>query len=585
MADPVPTRTEQVTTNLPDWAKPFAMQLFGATFGDPNQPGGGLLGRGYETYQGPVVSGYSPMQEQAFRNLAGMQVSPEIGQATGMAGLAGLAAQRAGAYDAYSPGQFYTSPQYSQEAISSQDVAAPSAGSAYQMAAPSRVASQGYGPLTMQGPGSISAERLGAEQMGPAERVGVERVGMEQMGPAERVGAERFGLGAMQEYMSPYMQGVVERQKQGAVQDYLKQLPGMGAAAARAGARGGTRASLLQAEAQRGLADRLGDIEAQGLQAAYGQASQQFGQDRAAAMQAAMANQQAGLTTGQQNLAARLQAAGMNQQAAQQAALANQQAGLTTGQQNLAARMQAGQLNQATGLQAALANQQMGFNVGQQNLGAEQARQQFMGQQGLQAQLANQQAEITAGQQNLQALINQGQFGAAQQLQARLANQQAQLQAQQQRLGQSQALNQFNQQNAAMGAQYGLAGQQLGEQSRQFGANLGLQGIQQQLASAGMLGNLGGQRYQQAAGINQAQLGAGQYQQQQAQRQLDQEYQNFINKQQYPYKQLEFASGILRGFQPTGQTSTLYQQPGSSLGATAATGLGLGSLFGSLGGG
>jgi hypothetical protein len=247
--------------------------------------------------------------------------------------------------------------------------------------------------------------------------------------------------------------------------------------------------------------------------------------------------------------------------------------------------MQTGQLNQAAGLQAALANQQMGFNVGQQNMASEQSRQQFMAQQAMQAQLANQQAEITAGQQNLQALINQGQFGAAQQLQARLANQQAQLQAQQQRLGQSQALNQFNQQNAAMGAQYGLAGQQLREQSRQFGANLGMQGLQQQLAAAGLLGNLGGQRYQQTAGINQAQLGAGQYQQQQAQRQLDQEYQNFINKQQYPYKQLEFASSILRGFQPTGQTSTLYQQPGSSLGGMAATGLGLGSLFGTLGGG
>jgi len=536
MADPVPTRTEQITTNLPDWAKPFAMQLFGATFGDPNKPGGGLLGRDYETYQGPVVAGYSPMQEAAFRNLAGMRISPEIDQAVGMAGLAGLGARDAAKYDAYSPGAFYNAPQYSREDVGFQDVAAPSAGPTYRMDAPSRVSSQGYGPISMQGPGNVSAERLGPEQMGPAERVG----------------AERFGLGAMQEYMSPYMQGVVERQKQGAAQDYMKQLPGMGAAAARSGARGGTRASLLQAEAQRGLAQRMGDIEAQGLQSAYGQAQQQFGADRAAAMQAAMANQQAGLTTGQQNLSA---------------------------------RMQTGQLNQAAGLQAALANQQMGFNVGQQNMASEQSRQQFMAQQAMQAQLANQQAEITAGQQNLQALINQGQFGAAQQLQARLANQQAQLQAQQQRLGQSQALNQFNQQNAAMGAQYGLAGQQLREQSRQFGANLGMQGLQQQLAAAGLLGNLGGQRYQQTAGINQAQLGAGQYQQQQAQRQLDQEYQNFINKQQYPYKQLEFASSILRGFQPTGQTGTLYQQPGSSLGGMAATGLGLGSLFGTLGGG
>jgi len=422
------------------------------------------------------------------------------------------------------------------------------------------------------------------------------------MGPAERVGAERFGAPQAAEYMSPYMQAVVESQKRAATQDYLRQLPGIGAAAARAGAKGGTREALLQSEARRSLAERMGDIEATGLQSAFQQAQQQFGADREAAMRAALANQAAGLTTGQQNLQAALtqqslqaqqaleaqrlnQAAGLNlEQLRAEIAKANQAAGMTAEQANQQAALQVQQLGTQSGLQAALANQQMGMQVGQQNLAAEQARQQFMGQQGLQAALANQQAGMQVGQQNLQAQINQAQFAAQQAMQAGQLNQAAQLQAQAQQLQQMQALNQFNQQNAAQMAQYGLAGAQLGEQSRQFGANLGLQGLQQQLAAAGQLGGLGMQQYQQQMGIGQAQLGAGGQQQALQQELLNLQYQDFINKQQFPYQQLEFMSGILRGLPASGQSQSMYQRPGSLFGQIAGIGLGLGGLFGGSGG-
>ena len=230
---------------------------------------------------------------------------------------------------------------------------------------------------------------------------------------------------------------------------------------------------MLESEARRGLSERLGGIEEQGLQQAYQQAASQFGQDRAAQMQAALANQQAGLTVGQQNLASRL---GVQQ------------------------------LGTQSGLQAALANQQAGMQVGQQNLAAEQARQQFMSQQALQAQQANQAAQQQAAQANLQALINQSQFGAGQGMQAQQANQAANLQAQQQRLAQRQSFNQLMQQDAASRAQYGLAGAQLGEESRQFGANLGLQGLQQQLGAARQLADIGGATQNQRQNILQSQL-------------------------------------------------------------------------------
>lgn len=498
-----PTAQEQVTSNIPSWAQPYASRLLGQAEALTD-----LSKTGYQPYMvprtdaqgniiidpatgqpemvaGQRVAGFSPLQMQAFQNIAGMQTADQIRQASGLAGLAGIRAGELSQYDPARQQQFYRGPQFREMGTGFERIGAPGT-TQYQMGAPERVAAL------------------------PIERY--------MMGPAERVGAERFGIGAMQDYMSPYMQGVVEQQKRAAVQDYMRQIPGIGAAAVQAGAKGGTREALIRSEAQRGLQERLGDIEATGLQQAYQQAASQFGQDRAAMMQAALANQGAGLTTGQQNL------------------------------------------------QAALA---------QQSLQAQQA---------LEAQRLNQAAGLTTGQTNLQALINQAQFGAGQNLSAQQANQAAQLQAQQQALGQLASANQFGLQNAAQRAQYGLSGAQLAESSRQFGAGLGLQGLQQQLAAAGALGGLGMQQYQQQMGIGQAQLGAGGQMQALEQELLNQQYQDFINKQQFPYKQLEFMSGILRGTPATGQTSTLYQQPGSLFGQIAGVGLGLGSLFGGLGG-
>jgi hypothetical protein len=440
--------------------------------------------------------------------IAGMQVSPELREAAGLASMAGRQLGQLG--------MSYQPMQYQPTNVSYMGTQAPQL-QQYQMG----------------GPQQVSGPSLQQYQMGPAERVGAPSLQQYQMGPAERVGADRFGSQAMQDYMSPYMSGVVAQQKRGAMQDYARQMPGLRASAARSGALGGTREALMRSEAQRNLQGQLQGIEATGLQNAFQQAQQQFGADRAAQMQAALANQQAGLTTGQQNLAALLGVQQLGAQTGLQAALANQQAGLTTGQQNLAAQLGTQQLGAQTGLQAALANQQAG---------------------------------LTTGQQNLAALLGVQQLGAQTGLQSQQLNQAAQLQAQQQALGQNQAA------------------QQLMEQSKQFGANLGLQGLQQQLAAAGSLGGLGMQGYQQRMGIGQAQLGAGAQGQALEQELLNQQYQDFMNQQQFPYKQAEFGMGILRGVPATGQVGTLYQQPPSLFGQIAGIGLGLGSLFGGFGG-
>jgi hypothetical protein len=318
---------------------------------------------------------------------------------------------------------------------------------------------------------------------------------------------------------------------------------------ARAGAFGGARQAIENAEAQRNLSTQMGDIQSRGLQAAYQQAQQQFNAEQAARMQAAMANQQAGLTVGGQNLGAALGVQQLGTQTGLQTALANLNAQQQANVQNQAAQLQTQGMSAQQAMQAALANQQAGLTVGQQNLAAQLGVQQLGAQQGLQAQLANQQALMQAQQQAEQSR----QFGYGNLMQ-----------------------------QAGLGAQYGQAAAQLGEQSRQYGAGLGLQGLQSALGAAGQLGQLGQTEFGQNLAINQLQNQYGGQQQQQMQNILGAQYQDFLGFQNYPYKQLGFMSDIIRGVPLTQTGSALYQAPPTSMQNLTALGLGaagLGKLF------
>lgn len=87
------------------------------------------------------------------------------------------------------------------------------------------------------------------------------------------------------------------------------------------------------------------------------------------------------------------------------------------------------------------------------------------------------------------------------------------------------------------------------------------------------------QGIQQQGAVTQLQSSLGQQQQQQAQRPLDTAYQDFLNQQNYPYKQLGYMSDMIRGL-PLGQKSTTqaYEAPGSALGQLAGLGVGAASM-------
>jgi len=389
----------------------------------------------------------------------------------------------------------------------------------FQMQGPERVTGQTRDILSTLG-GLSGATVQGVPQVQQFQMQGPERVGSGQ------TQVDQFGQQQAQQYMSPYMDAVTEMQKRDASRTAGMQKAGRGAAAVRAGAFGGSRQAIQEGMAEEALQRQLGDIDTVGRQRAFENAQSQFDRDRAAslasqqtnvqsALQAALANQQSGLTAGRENLGANLstqqlgaqtalQAALANQQSAQQAALtgygtradilrsqsaqdlqaalANQQAGLATGRENLGAQLSTQQLGNQSALQAALANQQAEQQSALTGYGTRADILRSQSAQDLQASLANQQAGLATGRENLGANLNTQQLGAQQALQAALANQQS---AQQAALTGYGTRADVLRSQSAQNLQADLANQQAGLTAgrENLGARLGLQqqGAQQAL--------------------------------------------------------------------------------------------------------
>ena len=142
---------------------------------------------------------------------------------------------------------------------------------------------------------------------------------------------DTFGTPQAQQYMSPYMQNVVEIQQRKALEDAQKTQLGANLGAARQGTYGGARQLLAQTEREKALGQQLGDIQGMGLQKSFEQAQQQFERDRAAQQQTAIQNLQASLGVQQLGAGQSLEAQRANQAAALQAAEQRRQAALGLG--------------------------------------------------------------------------------------------------------------------------------------------------------------------------------------------------------------------------------------------------------------
>jgi hypothetical protein len=113
----------------------------------------------------------------------------------------------------------------------------------------------------------------------------------------QMAGPQTFGVEQATQYMSPFMQNVVDIQKRKAIEDAQKTQLGASLGSARTGSYGGARQLLAQTQREGALGSQLGDIQAKGLQSAFDQAQQQFERDRAAQLGVQQQNLQALLDT------------------------------------------------------------------------------------------------------------------------------------------------------------------------------------------------------------------------------------------------------------------------------------------------
>jgi len=154
---------------------------------------------------------------------------------------------------------------------------------------------QPYNPYAGQRLSNVSTDTGDAYNIVRGFQSGIQGLPQAQAATAASLGRGLQGMGyqsqdfdtaAAQQYMSPYMQNVVNVQKQQAILDAQRQNAARAAQAINAGAFGGSRQAVQSGIAQEALTRQLAEIQASGQQKAYESAQQQFVADRAARMDA-----------------------------------------------------------------------------------------------------------------------------------------------------------------------------------------------------------------------------------------------------------------------------------------------------------
>jgi hypothetical protein len=195
----------------------------------------------------------------------------------------------------------------------------------------------------MVGAGGFASLGAGQYQPGQFQTTGIETPELTQY----QIGApQTFGQQQAEQYMSPFMQNVVDVQKAAAIRDAQKTQLGANLGAVRQGTYGGARQLLAQTERERALGGQLGDIQARGLQSAFDQAQQQFERDRAAQLGVSGQNLAALLGVQQLGAGQSMEAQRANQQALMDIQRMNEQSrqfGSDVGLRGAGQAIQAGQ--------------------------------------------------------------------------------------------------------------------------------------------------------------------------------------------------------------------------------------------------
>lgn len=511
-----PTTSTVNQSSLPAYARPYYEALM--------ERGAKESTTKYQPYKGDRLAGQSDATKTGL-GMAGQYAqsgTPLLDQAAGIQqGVAGKAGQLAN-YQSGNITNAYTGPKqgnYVGSNYASQQLG---------------FGQGGINPVTGQ---TVSAQQQGFGQNGVNQvgfgqggynQVGFGQNGLSQLGyggDIEKVMSNNFNAQSAQQYMSPYMDAVTNKAQADALENAANAQSQRNLQAARSGSFGGSRAAVQNQMANNATQSNLTDIMVKGQQSAFENAQSQFNTDQSRALQAAIQNQNTGLSMGQNNQNAALSVGQQNQNSALQALLANQQAGLTMGGQNQDANLRAMLANQSTNLTSQQLNQATGLAMGQ----------------------SNQNASLDAAKLNEQS--KQYGYGASEQ-----AWQQA--------------------------GQMGLDAQKANEQFRQSGAALGLQGLDMQSKAGMNLNALQSSRDDAMLNRIKAQLGMGQTQEDYRQQSLDQSYNDFVNQRDSERQNLQFLSSLLQGVPVSANQDVTTQASQNNLQGVLGAAGGLQALYG-----
>jgi hypothetical protein len=519
------------TTTLPSYSRPYFEDVLARTQGEANRP--------YQTYGGQRTAGFTDAEKQSQQGIMGLTTPGQFGAATQMATNAGnyTPGQFDGGYDQaqftggnYGTGQFDGG--YNQTQFTGGDYSTGQFDNTYnptQFTGGDYNTGQfngGYDPTQFTG-GNYATGQFGTNSFNDP--------------------------GMASQYMSPYMQNVVDVQKQSAIRDAKQSQLAGNLGASRQGTYGGSRQLLANMERERNLGTQLGSIQATGLQSAYDAAQKQFGSEQDRRMQAQQYGEQSRQFGGSQNMEAQRQAEQSRQFGSSQGMEAQRQAEQSR---------QFGSNRQLQAQEAQDRANQFGANFGMDAQKQREASRQFGSSRQLQEQQERERANqfgANFGMDAQRQAEQSRQFGAAQRTQA----------------------EESAARERQFGANYSMDAQRQAEQSRQFGAGQGL-------AAAQALGQFGTAQQQADMQRLNAQNAVGETQRGLDQTRLDTAYGDFQRQRDYPMQQLSQYANIVQGLPNTpNTTSTQYAQAPSALAGlagTAAAAYGGYKTFGAAGG-
>jgi hypothetical protein len=336
-------------SSLSSWAGPYVTEMLGR--------GEALASMPYQAYMGPLTAGQSGLQDTAFQGLAGLNIptnqqmtyNPMSFTGTGYtpptaetsADSDAIAAVFAGADQAAQQGQMPTPMPTVVDSISHLDGYFGEGGDPFKGLMEGRLTSaqvnqalagaqdrfdaanpdyQYAGGTSRHGAreAPTAAEQAASERMmnamfagnlGPNDRP-IEGTTQEQSiqkdierfsgtntaeDQADIAAEQPMQQSPIEQYMSPYLQGALQPQYDAANRQALISAQNLQSQFGKAGAYGGSRQGVAEAELQRGLLDRMAGITGTGYQQAFEQAQNQFNTEQDQQMAAAGQAQRYGL--------------------------------------------------------------------------------------------------------------------------------------------------------------------------------------------------------------------------------------------------------------------------------------------------